>query len=229
MKRASIVLVVAASLLSFAGVARAQPAELPPLPPPTDPAPPPPAPAPDAQPAPPPAAPTAPAPAFVSPDAPAEDANRDKPAEEPARERSMAVLLNPVPLISKTLSLDLVWAPVPHHAVLVSPHVRPIDGARYSGELGYRYYTSSQREPGGFFAGPVIAGFYSSEGSKIGFAVDVGVQVVSKLGITASGGLGLMWIPAGSKVELGSKVGDGVYAEIWRFVPRMLASVGYAF
>lgn len=226
MKRATTVL-VALSLLLPAAARAAQPAELPPLPPPAEPPPAPPPPPAEPAPA---AAPEAPAPAAPAAEAQPSDPNRDKPpASEPARERSMGVLLNPIPLISKTLSLDLVWAPITHHAVVLSPHVRPVDGARYSGEIGYRYYTSDQREPGGFFAGPVIAGFYSSEGSKIGFAVDVGVQVVSKIGITASGGLGLMWIPAGSKVELGSKVGDGVYAEIWKFVPRMLASVGYAF
>ncbi|MBL8606571.1 MAG: hypothetical protein JNL38_04590 [Myxococcales bacterium] len=182
---------------------------------------------PEAPPEAPPAAPPA-APAVVSPETPKD---LDKPpADPPPRERSMSALLSPLQLISKTASVDLVWVPVAHHAVVLNPRLRPVDGVRWGGELGYRYYTSSQREPSGFFAGPSFAFFYSEGGSKVGVAVDVGVQVVAKSGLTASGGLGLMWVPAGSKIELGSKLGNtGLYSEQWNFIPRMLAALGYAF
>ncbi len=172
--------------------------------------------------------PEAPAAAVTSPDTPKD---LDKPpADPPPRERSMSVLLSPLQLITKTASIDLVWVPVAHHAAVINPRLRPVDGVRWGGELGYRYYTSSQREPSGFFAGPSVAFFYSEGGSKVGIAADVGVQVVAKSGLTASGGVGLMWVPAGSKIELGSKLGNtGLYSEQWNFIPRMLAALGYAF
>jgi hypothetical protein len=201
---------------AFAQDAETRAQEPPPLPPPDSP-PPPPVTTAEPKPIPPP------------PEEKTEKAaENDKPPVEPERERSMGVLLNPVQLLTKTLSVDFVWTPVAHHAVVINPRLRPIDGVRFSGELGYRFYSSQARQPSGFFGGPSLGLLYSSEGSLLTLAADIGVQIVSKIGVTAAVGVGLMWIPAGTKVKVGPSE-LGIVNDKWYFAPRMLGAIGYAF
>jgi hypothetical protein len=177
----------------------------------------------------------------------AHDATRA--TDRPGKYNPFAIALNPLGLfVGGRVSLNLEYAPVTHHVIVVSPHIvstsaeiaqsdnrtanQTFSGA--GGEVGYRYYTG-HRGMNGVFVGPsLIGGVYNAnlpsgnDGfTNIGVAADVGVQQVFWDHLVLGGGLGVEYLsvseefhdlPAGPSTIASSGV-----------KPRFLASAGYAF
>ena len=130
--------------------------------------------------------------------------------------RPFEVSWNPLGLIvGGRVSFNGEWAPVTHHAVIVSPHFITtsqdvVSGAdqsftqRYTGvggEVGYRYYTG-HRGPNGVFVGPSLLGGVYNAGlqgkdqafTNIGVAADVGVQGILWEHFLLGGGVGVEYL-----------------------------------
>jgi hypothetical protein len=152
------------------------------------------------------------------------------------------------------LSLNLVLAPLEHHALILSPYyvltrTTPItafdDNANptqlpvqtfrgYGTELGYRYYTG-QGGLRGFFAGPslILAAMTATaqNGQKTpyldyGVAVDVGYQALVVDSVSLSLGAGLQYTTPSKNIPE-QMLWAKVFANTAVF-PRVLASVGWA-
>ena len=172
----------------------------------------------------------------------------DAALDKPGAYHSGAVALNPLGLAIGRISVDFVWAPITHHAIVISPHyqsttsdvqlgVGDTQQQRFHGfgaELGYRYYTG-HRGMDGFFVGPsLIAGSYQAslpggdvDFTNVGVAFDVGAQTILWDALTVGAGLGLQYTYVdhdfGSLPDSASTIAGG------GLKPRLLASVGYAF
>lgn len=179
------------------------------------------------------------------------DTTRDitRATDEPGRYNTFAAEVNPLGLIvGGRVSVNLEYAPVTHHVLVVSPHFvrttattdvaanRTVDQTftGVGGEVGYRYYTG-HKGMNGIFVGPsLIGGVYNADlpgGNKaftnVGIAADVGVQKVFWDHLALGAGLGLQYIrvsedfhdlPAGPSTIASSGI-----------KPRLLAQIGYAF
>jgi len=139
--------------------------------------------------------------------------------EPPPQRRLFSVAFNPLGLMVDRLSLDVIFVPVEHHALVVSPfrvstRTEPIwiyddhgvatrlplqtfIGA--GAEFGYRYY-DGREGPRGFFLGPsVILGRFTAtaeNGSQtqyllFGLAADAGYQMIieDRFSLSLGGGL----------------------------------------
>jgi opacity protein-like surface antigen len=173
----------------------------------------------------------------------------DSSLDKPGPYRSKQIALNPLALYAGRISLDLVWLPVVHNAIVVAPHFQSItnevktnettlDQQRFTGfgtEVGYRYYTG-ERGMDGFFAGPsFIVGAYNAKlpsqdnqsFTKIGLAMDAGAQTFLMDNLTVGAGLGVQYTKVST--DFGSQgLQAGTIAE-GGLQPRFLASAGYAF
>jgi hypothetical protein len=191
--------------------------------------------------------------------------------ELPPPRRYVAIEWNPLPLavmITGTkpnpggpkqggfgkLSLNIVLAPLEHHALIVSPFYAltrttpvtvydddlnsmelPVQTFRgYGTELGYRYY-SGQGGLRGFFAGPslIISSFTATaqNGSKTpyldyGIAGDIGYEALVVDRVSLSLGLGLQYTTTSKSIPE-----QMLWAKVFAntaVLPRVLISVGYA-
>jgi hypothetical protein len=229
-----------------------QPTDLPPLPsppppraspsssPPSAPAPPPPPPPRRVSPSPAPPPPPSPAPPAYHP-------SRRRRLEvnfvDEGRSRSIALTLDPLPLILGRLSGSAELLLLPHHSLVASPNLLffQVDrGGRYNLasegfgfatqtslslgiELGYHYWWQSHDSLRGSFLGPSLllgtttqasVGDPSRAQGYWGFAFDVGWQEVLLSGFTFGGGVGL---------------GIARMADATVLFPRVLAQLGWSF
>ena len=152
------------------------------------------------------------------------------------------------------LSLNFVFAPLEHHALILSPYYvltrttpitvfddnsnatqLPVQTFRgYGTELGYRYY-SGQGGLRGFFAGPslILASMTATaqNGQKTpyldyGVAVDIGYQALVVDRVSLSLGAGLQYTTPSKSIPE-QMLWAKVFANTAVF-PRVLASVGWA-
>jgi Protein of unknown function (DUF3575) len=170
--------------------------------------------------------------------------------------RILSLELNPLALIIDKLSVNVVIAPVDHHALVLSPYVvwpstqpfyvyddqgnsqqLPVQKfTGFGGEIGYRYYTGLGG-PRGFFVGPslIIADMNvkAQNGSSTGYidlgvAADVGYQMIVVDSLSLAVGAGLQYAtPVGATIP-GQQFPADVYGSA-RLFPRALASIGWAF
>ena len=191
--------------------------------------------------------------------------------EQPPLRRYAAIEWNPLPLLVMNtgvkpdpngpkqgglgkLSMNLVLAPLEHHALILSPFYAltrttpvttyddnsnptqlPVQTFRgYGTELGYRYY-AGRGGLRGFFAGPslIISSFTATaqNGDKThyldyGIAGDIGYQALVVDRISLSLGLGLQYTTT-SKAIPEQMLWAKVFANT-ALLPRALISVGYA-
>jgi Protein of unknown function (DUF3575) len=170
-------------------------------------------------------------------------------------ERHFSLELNPLSLIIGRISAQLLIVPVNHHALVLNPFyawttTNPIytDDAQgnatqlpvqkftgFGGEIGYRYYTGLGG-PRGFFVGPsfIIADMNvkaqngsSTSYTDLGFAVDVGYQLLVIDRVSLAVGAGVQYTTPTSSIPPQQFPAD-VYANS-RVFPRALASIGWAF
>jgi hypothetical protein len=140
--------------------------------------------------------------------------------EKEDERRSVAITINPLPLVAGRYGANLDVVPVPHHGVTTSLFVQTFPlglvrrfipqgvtvadpPSRVGGEIGYRFYTG-RMGANGFFLGPSLvlmpvaypratdAGVEITSFHAYGAAFDVGVQAVTSGGFTIGGGLGVM-------------------------------------
>jgi hypothetical protein len=172
----------------------------------------------------------------------------DRSFDRPGPYREIAVALNPLGLAIGRVSFDVVWAPIVHHAIVVSPHFQSVGGdvfvgpgvrtqqtfSGFGGELGYRFYTGS-RGMNGFFVGPsLLFGGYTASlpGSDVtftdfGVAFDAGVQTFLWDDITVGAGAGLQITHVSHDFgDISDRTGSIASGGL---KPRFLASAGYAF
>lgn len=191
--------------------------------------------------------------------------------EPPPPRRYAAIEWNPLPLLVMNtgtkpdpngpkqgglgkLSLNIVLAPLEHHALILSPFYAltrttpvttyddnlnpmqlPVQTFRgYGTELGYRYY-SGQGGLRGFFAGPslIISSFTATaqNGSKTpyldyGLAGDIGYEALVVDRLSLSLGLGLQYTTTNKSIPE-----QMLWAKVFAntaVLPRVLVSVGYA-
>jgi hypothetical protein len=191
--------------------------------------------------------------------------------ELPPPRRYAAIEWNPLPLLVMNtgtkpdpngpkqgglgkLSVNIVLAPLEHHALILSPFYAltrttpvttyddelnptqlPVQTFRgYGTELGYRYY-SGQGGLRGFFAGPslIISSFTATaqNGTKTpyldyGLAGDIGYQALVVDRISLSLGLGLQYTTTNKTIPE-----QMLWAKVFAnsaLLPRALISVGYA-
>ncbi len=176
--------------------------------------------------------------------------------DAPHSRRILAIEWNPLPLFTiGKLSANVVFVPVDHHALVLSPFyawtsTAPIyifDDAGtptqlpeqkfkgFGGEIGYRYYFG-EGGPRGFFVGPslILASFTATaaDASKthffdVGVAADAGYEVLIADNVALSLGGGLQYV-ATTKSIPDQQFPARIYANSG-LRPRVLASVGWAF
>jgi hypothetical protein len=157
--------------------------------------------------------------------------------------------LNPLGLVlGGRFSINGEWAPVAHHALVVSPHFihttaniatapRMTASETFTGvgsEIGYRYYTGHRGMNGVFFGPSLILGVYNAAlpgGNQAfttaGLAADVGVQEILSDHFVLGAGVGLQYLS--SSHDFGDlPTGPSLIASSG-FKPRFLASAGYGF
>jgi hypothetical protein len=191
--------------------------------------------------------------------------------EVPPPRRYAAIEWNPLPLLVMNtgtkpdpngpkqgglgkLSVNIVLAPLEHHALILSPFYAltrttpvttydddlnptqlPVQTFRgYGTELGYRYY-SGQGGLRGFFAGPslIISSFTATaqNGTKTpyldyGLAGDIGYEALVVDRVSLSLGLGLQYTTTNKSIPE-----QMLWAKVFAnsaILPRVLISVGYA-
>jgi hypothetical protein len=191
--------------------------------------------------------------------------------ELPPPRRYVAIEWNPLPLLVMNtgtkpdpngpkqgglgkLSVNIVLAPLEHHALILSPFYAltrttpvttyddnlnptqlPVQTFRgYGTELGYRYY-SGRGGLRGFFAGPslIISSFTATaqNGSKTpyldyGLAGDIGYEALVVDRVSLSLGLGLQYTTTNKSIPE-----QMLWAKVFAntaVLPRVLISVGYA-
>lgn len=150
--------------------------------------------------------------------------------------RELSLRGNPLALFIGRLSVDVEWLIVPHHAIVISPHLTlsqdrgtlPANAVGFTGpsstgfgvELGYHYWMTST-EPEGVFLGPslLIDSTKPAPGfdrfTAYGAAFDVGYQAIVGSGFTLAAGGGILFITA-----------SGVPVKA---APRVLLSIGWTF
>jgi hypothetical protein len=169
--------------------------------------------------------------------------------DEPGEFSPLAVELNPLGLVvGGRLSLNVEYAPVKHHVVVLSPHfvhtsaeiavspemmqTRSFTGA--GAEIGYRYYTGQNGMNGVFFGPSLIGGVFNASllgqdtvFTNVGVAADIGFQDIVFDHLVLGAGVGIQYLhvsenfgdlPAGSSAIASSGI-----------KPRLLAQAGYAF
>lgn len=188
-----------------------------------------------------PAAPTAPSATRVAPDAPV-------PAVQAPKLKNLAITLNPITLgLLGRYGANVEFLPSAHHALHLNPYFMATSAesgnvkttySNYGAEVGYRYYTASDR-PAGFFIGPTVqymhVGVTTEGGSgkgeisytSYGAGVDLGGKVVMDNGFTLGGGFGLAYLKSSVDASAGSD--SGTLLKFEGVLPRFLFDVGYAF
>lgn len=175
--------------------------------------------------------------------------------EDPPPRRILAVELQPVPLILGKAIVNIVIAPLDHHALVLSPsyvstETAPIyifDDAGnptqlpkqrfkgFGGELGYRYYFGLGG-PRGFFLGPslLLASLTATaqDGSKTSFlnyglAGDIGYQTLVADRVSLSLGAGVQYTK-NDKAIPDQQFPSKLFAN-GGVRPRLLLTVGWAF
>jgi hypothetical protein len=159
--------------------------------------------------------------------------------EEPPS-RTLALTLNPLPLIWGRLSVNVEWLFLPHHSLIASPNLL-ISNVNRGGalgmafgyaqqtsggagtELGYHFWWYSERTLRGPFFGPSFLGGFTTNATAgtttnaqpyWGAALDIGDQEVLPGGFTAGAGLGVGYVRM---------------ADSSTFFPRLLAQLGWSF
>lgn len=170
-------------------------------------------------------------------------------ADERGRYNTVAIELNPLGLlVGGRVSVNVEYAPVAHHVLVVSPHfvrtsatvnvgpAQTIDqtftGA--GGEIGYRYY-SGHNGMNGIFIGPsLVGGVYNASFpgrdtafTNIGIAADVGYQQVLMDHLALGAGVGLEYLHVSEQFN-DLPAGPSTIATSG-LKPRLLAQIGYAF
>jgi hypothetical protein len=199
---------------------------------------------------------TAPAfPALAAPPTPAETPVTVAIAET-SPSRRLAVEWNPLPLVTiGKASANVIVVPVDHHALLLSPFyawatTQPIyvfddQGSstqlprqKFEGfgcEIGYRYY-ADRGGPRGFFVGPslVLASMKATaqNGNQLsyadyGLALDAGYEILLADSVAVSVGAGVQYTRPSKSIPAQQFPAD-IYANA-KVLPRMLASIGWAF
>ena len=175
-------------------------------------------------------------------------------AEAPSPRRLVSIEWNPLPLIVGKASANVVFVPISHHALVLSPFyvsttTEPIwvyddqgsptqlpeqTFSGFGGEIGYRYY-AGRRGPRGFFAGPslILASMTATaqNGSKTsyldyGFALDIGYELLVGDAVAVSVGLGAQYTTPNKSIPAQQFPADA-YANS-RVFPRALFSIGWA-
>jgi hypothetical protein len=176
--------------------------------------------------------------------------------QQTAPRKILAIEWNPVALIIGRVSVDVVVAPVNHHALVLSPFyaststvpINVVDASGtpstelpkqtfdgFGGELGYRYYFG-QRGPRGFFLGPsLILGRFKAtaqNGSETpfvdyGFAADAGYEMLIADSVAIALGGGLQYSATSKSIPDQQWPAD-IYANNG-VRPRLLCSLGWAF
>jgi hypothetical protein len=176
----------------------------------------------------------------------AEEATR---AAERGKYNPFSIELNPLGfVVGGRASINLEYAPVTHHALVLSPHFvnttseiavseDRMNTQTFTGggaELGYRYY-SGTRGINGIFVGPSIIGGYFNANlpggntgfTNVGLAVDVGYQEVFFDHLVLGAGIGAEYL------RVSERFGDLPAAPsaiaTTGLKPRLLAQAGYAF
>lgn len=195
--------------------------------------------------------------AFLLCSAAASAADDRKPAENGGEgRRSVALTINPLPLVAGRYGANLDVLPVAHHAITTTVFLQTFPmglvrqfvpngivltdpPSRVGGELGYRLYTSG-RSASGFFMGPSLllmpiaypratdAGLEVTSFHAFGAALDVGVQAVTSGGFTIGGGVGVM----GLAYSLPRSNVGGVEIPTVptpHVLPRLLLATGWSF
>lgn len=162
--------------------------------------------------------------------------------------KNLAITLNPFTLaLLGRYGANIEYLPSAHHALHLNPYGMFTTGesdsgvkltySNYGAEVGYRYYTASDR-PAGFFIGPTAqymhVGVSSETGgtkddisySAYGLGVDLGGKYVADNGFTIGGGLGLAYLK--SSVDSSANSG-GSLLKFDGVLPRFLFDIGYAF
>jgi hypothetical protein len=169
--------------------------------------------------------------------------------DEPGEFSPLAVELNPLGLIvGGRISLNVEYAPVRHHIIVLSPHfvntsaeiaVSPqmMQTRTFTGggaEIGYRYYNGQNGVNGVFFGPSLIGGVFNASltgednvFANIGVAADIGFQDILFDRLVLGAGVGIQYLrvsdnfddlPAGPSAIASSGI-----------KPRLLAQAGYAF
>ncbi len=176
--------------------------------------------------------------------------------DPPPPRRRFVIAWNPLPSFTLgKLSLDVVIAPVDHHALIVSPFyawtstaaIYVFDDAgkptqlaaqKFQGggaELGYRYYFG-RGGPRGFYLGPslILAGFNATAGNgsetrffDYGVAADVGYQMLIADRFSLSVGGGIQYLRQDRAIPP-QQFPAKVYANTG-VLPRLLLALGCAF
>jgi hypothetical protein len=164
-------------------------------------------------------------------------AEPDEP-EEPARgDRAFSLRFNPLALFVGRASVDFEWLFLPHHALVVSPHLTlardrgtlPAYATGFAGdratgvgvELGYHHFMTGTSAPEGVFFGPSLLLDSTRPAPNVdrftsyGLAFDVGYQAIVGPGFTMSAGGGLLAI--------------GTSGQSLKLSPRLLFGVGWTF
>jgi hypothetical protein len=179
------------------------------------------------------------------------DTTRDvtRALDQPGQYNPFAVSLNPLGMVvGGRVSVNLEYAPVTHHVLIVSPHFvrttattdiaanRTADESftGVGGEVGYRYYTG-HKGMNGIFVGPSLIGGVYNAGlpggntafTNVGIAADVGVQQIFWDHLALGAGVGLEYLHV-SRDFHDLPTGPSTIASSG-IKPRLLAQAGYAF
>jgi hypothetical protein len=176
-------------------------------------------------------------------------------AQNPPR-RVFAVEWNPLPLFTiGKLSANLLFVPVSHHAVILSPFyawtttapIRVFDDmgtatqlpqqkfSGYGAELGYRYYFE-EGGPRGFFLGPsLIAGSFVATAQNgtdtsyldYGAAADIGYETLVAERVALSLGAGVQYTTTSKSIPHQQFPAQLYANDLVR--PRLLLALGWAF
>lgn len=169
--------------------------------------------------------------------------------DHPGTYDPLSIEINPLGLfVGGRLSFNAQWAPVVHHALIVSPHFvhttsniatsgSTMESQAFTGiggEVGYRYYTG-HRGMNGVFVGPsLIAGVYNAglpssnqPFTNIGVAADVGVQDIIGNHLVLGGGVGIEYLSVSH--DFGDLPAGPSTIASSGFKPRLLLSAGYGF
>ena len=177
--------------------------------------------------------------------------------EQPPARRVVAIDWNPLTVFIAKVSVDVVIAPVDHHALVLVPFYASTTTASlltantdannnmiqlpaqtfsgFGGEIGYRYY-SGLGGPRGFFVGPsFLFGAMTAKASNgaetsfqsYGLAADVGYEALVADRIVLALGGGVQY-QATSKSIPDQQLPASLYANN-RFAPRVLLALGVAF
>lgn len=177
--------------------------------------------------------------------------------DQPPARRVVAVDWNPLSVLIAKVSVDVVIAPVDHHALVLVPfyastttaplgtenmdasgrvlQLRSQTFRGFGGEIGYRYY-GGLGGPRGFFAGPsLFFGSMTATGadgtqtsfSNYGLAADAGYEALVADRIALTLGGGAQY-QLTSKSIPDQQLPASLYANS-RFAPRVLIALGCAF